>query len=545
MGAEQSSTRGASAADSAPKKTDYYDLLGVDRTATDDEIKKAYRKKALELHPDRNFSDVDNATRKFAEVQAAYEVLSDPQERAWYDSHSDAILRGDDPAADDAAPEYRNVRLMTTDEIFVLMGRFNKSVPLDDSPNSFFTILRETFDRLADGELAAADWDGLDLPEYPSFGESTDSDAVAKAFYGRWSSFSTCLSFSWKDKWRLSDAPDRRVRRLMEKENKKVREDAIRDFNDAVRSLVIFVRKRDPRYVPNTQSEAERQKILRDSAAAQAARSRAAHQEKMNTVDAVPEWAQSRGDDEHADEFSESEDESEVEEIECVVCSKTFKSEKQFEAHEKSKKHLKAIQQLKRQMRKEDANFDLSEISEPNLDSARQDTAVRGDHSAADTENDETRSQSQGFNRPPERASRTDIDRANANSGEPISDSENEEDDYASRDAVEARLTGRSDLSPGDEATIEELTTETANIAVADNPPVKKIGMAKAKKQKKAARQVAAEQEGHPCLTCRTTFDSKGGLFKHIKENPDHAAPRTTPSASKSGKSSKSGGKRR
>ncbi|KAI1295015.1 DnaJ domain-containing protein [Xylaria venustula] len=546
MGAEQSSTRGASAvADSASRKTDYYELLGVDRTAADDEIKKAYRKKALELHPDRNFGDVDNATRKFADVQAAYEVLSDPQERAWYDSHSDAILRGDDPADFDAAPEYRNVKLMTTDDIFVLMGRFNKSVPLDDSPNSFFTILRDTFDRLADGELAAADWDGLDLPEYPSFGESTDSDAVAKAFYGRWSNFSTCLSFSWKDKWRLSDAPDRRVRRLMEKENKKAREDAIRDFNDAVRSLVIFVRKRDPRYVPNTQSEAERQKILRDSAAAQAARSRAAHHERMNTANAVPDWAQSRGDDEHAGEFSESEDESEIEEIECVVCNKTFKSEKQFEAHEKSKKHLKAVQQLKRQIRKEDANFDLTEATEPNPDSARKGAAVGEDHSAIDNENDETRAQSPGSSRSPESPSRADIDRDNAKSDGPISDSDNGEDDYASRDAVEARLTGKSNLSPGDETTIEELTTETANITVADNPPVKKIGMAKAKKQKKAARQAVAEQEGHPCLTCRATFDSKGGLFKHIKENPDHAAPKTTQSTSKSGKSGKSSGKRR
>ncbi|GAW17897.1 hypothetical protein ANO14919_073650 [Xylariales sp. No.14919] len=529
MGAEQSSTRGATDADSSPKKTDYYELLGVDRAATDDEIKKAYRKKALELHPDRNYGDVENATRKFAEVQAAYEVLSDPQERAWYDSHSDAILRGDDPADFDAAPEYHNVRLTTTDDIFNLMGRFSKSVPLDDSPNSFFTVLRETFDRIADGEYAAADWEGLAPPEYPSFGESTDDDTAAKAFYGRWSNFSTRLGFSWKDKWRLSDAPDRRVRRLMEKENKKFREDAIREFNDAVRSLVIFVRKRDPRYVPNNQSEAERQKILRDSAAAQAARSRAANQEKMNNADAVPEWARSRGDDAYADEFSESEDESEVEQIECVVCSKTFKSEKQFEAHEKSKKHVKAVQQLKRQMRKEDTTFDLSEAAKPDSEE---------DRGAVDAENDGPQTpRSRGSSNPPEATSHI-----GAGPGIPHSDAESGDDDYASRDAVEARLTGVSDPSLRDEDDVEGVTSKTAEMAVGDKPPGKKIGMAKAKKQKKAARQAAAEQEGHPCLTCRAQFDSKGGLFKHIKENPDHAALKTTSSTSKPGKS---GGKRR
>ncbi|KAI0550890.1 DnaJ domain-containing protein [Xylaria curta] len=535
MGAEQSSTRGTAAAESPPKKTDYYQLLDIDRTATDDEIKKAYRKKALELHPDRNFGDVENATRKFADVQAAYEVLSDPQERAWYDSHSDAILRGEDPADVGAAPEYHNVRLTTTDDIYTLMGRFNKSVPLDDSPNSFFTILRETFDRLAEGEYAAADWEGLEPPaEYPSFGESADDDTVAKAFYSRWSNFSTRLGFAWKDKWRLSDAPDRRVRRLMEKENKKFREDAIREFNDAVRSLVIFVRKRDPRYVSNKQSEDERQKILRDSAAAQAARSRAANQEKMNSADAVPEWAQSRGDDAQFSEFSESEDESEVEEIECIVCNKTFKSEKQFEAHEKSKKHLKAVQQIKRQMRKEDANFDLSRDVESGPD-AHQDEVVKGDdHNVVKAQEDNTRSQHS--------ASHTD---AEPDSTAANSDAESEDDDYASRDAVEARLTGISEPLPGDEGgddDVEDATAKTANMKVEDDPPTKKIGMAKAKKLKKAARQAAAEQAGHQCLTCRATFDSKGGLFKHIKENPDHATLKNVAPTSKSGKS---GGRKR
>ncbi|KAI1751137.1 DnaJ domain-containing protein [Xylaria castorea] len=535
MGAEQSSTRGTTAADSPPKKTDYYQLLDVDRTATDDEIKKAYRKKALELHPDRNFGDVDNATRKFADVQAAYEVLSDPQERAWYDSHSDAILRGDDPTDVDAAPEYHNVRLTTTDDIYTLMGRFSKSVPLDDSPNSFFTILRETFDRLAEGEYAAADWEGLAPTEYPSFGESVDDDTIAKAFYSRWSNFSTRLGFSWKDKWRLSDAPDRRVRRLMEKENKKLREDAIREFNDAVRSLVIFVRKRDPRYVSNKQSEAERQKILRDSAAAQAARSRAANQEKMNSADAVPEWAQSRGDDAHVSEFSESEDESEVEEIECIVCNKTFKSEKQFEAHEKSKKHMKAVQQVKRQMRKEDANLELGGEVKPGPDSHREGAVIRDDHGVVNAQDDGTRS--------PHSASHTGADPSVSDSTMANSDAESEDDDYASRHAVETRLTGKSELLPGDEGDdVEEATTKTANMTVEANPPAKRIGMAKAKKQKKAARQAAAEQAGHPCLTCRATFDSKGGLFKHIKVNPGHATPKVISPTSKSGKST--GGKR-
>lgn len=64
-------------------KRDYYEVLGVDKNASDDEIKKAYRKLAKEYHPDRNKSP--DAETKFKEISEAYEVLSDSQKRAQYD----------------------------------------------------------------------------------------------------------------------------------------------------------------------------------------------------------------------------------------------------------------------------------------------------------------------------------------------------------------------------------------------------------------------------------------------------------------------------
>lgn len=72
---------------------DYYQLLGVPRDADGEQIKKAYRKLALEFHPDRNQGSKD-AEEKFKEVTKAYEVLREPEKRSMYDRHGEQGVRG-------------------------------------------------------------------------------------------------------------------------------------------------------------------------------------------------------------------------------------------------------------------------------------------------------------------------------------------------------------------------------------------------------------------------------------------------------------------
>lgn len=550
MGASQSTGNGS--ADAAPAqetKTSYYELLGVERTATEDELKKAYRKKALLLHPDKNRGDEERATKTFAEVQAAYEVLSDPQERAWYDSHESSILRGDSGAGEDT-PTYQNVRMTTADDLARMVRKFNSNVEFTDSPSGFFGFVRETFEQLANEEDIAAQWEDVDVRAYPTFGHKDDThDDVVKQFYSAWSGFATVKSFAWRDKYKLSEAPDRRIRRLMEKENNAERQDGIREFNEAVRVLVAFIRKRDPRYTPNTQSEADRQKALRDAATAQRARARAANEAKIAEAE-TNEWDKFR---EVSEEEESEEEEPEQQIIECVACDKEFKSERQYEAHEKSKKHQKAVQALQRKMKKDNAKLDLdsavgSGTGTPQVDEADYEFIDEDPFEVVDQEghvndfadpdqvdepvakNDDAASEASTSDQASEPVN---VDKPTDKPAE-ASEQSDEDSDYASPETVRQRLEGTS-LDSSKPVSDED-----------ESQPAKpKMGKAALKRAKKAAATAAsAEQDGGPkCATCNETFPSRGKLFKHLEDPENWCEPALKSATSGGGKGKRGKGK--
>lgn len=396
------------------------------------------------------------------------------------------------------------MRVTTAEHIIRMFSKFDYRMSFSDSPSGFYGVFGGMFDTLAREEELAREWEGLEPSTYPSFGYADDDYEVAvRPFYSAWSSFATSKTFSWKDKYRLSDAPDRRVRRMMEKENKRFREDAIHEFNDSVRSLVAFVRKRDPRYKLNSQNEVDRQRTLRNAAAAQASRSRAANQAKMDNYKA-PEWV-NLGEPDETDVTDNEQDP--IEELECIVCKKDFKSENQYEAHEKSKKHIKAVQQFRRKMQNEDKELNVRNHDNRNYGEEMIDAEISIAPSRASIEPSPCHPGESDYRGLPKETSSSKGSRKVAEAtasfgadaplssdiaiGENCSVLRSEDDENSSRESSigESDVEAIQKQSPSMrvEQTLRELSAESS----APEPSLKvkpKIGKAKEKRARKAAR---------------------------------------------------------
>ncbi|WFD33276.1 hypothetical protein MCUN1_000089 [Malassezia cuniculi] len=414
MGAQQSSE--APVSDDA--FVDYYQLLEVEQTASSDEIRKSYRKLALKYHPDKNPDNVAEANRKFTRILEAYEVLSDDAERAWYDRNRDQLINGDAEEEDEdidakfrffksggAAPKASS----SAAGIGVphLLRFFNPSLAKDlsDSDTSFYGTFRRLFERIAEEDRVAAPYPGEshenefassdrdDAHWYPSFGHPntpyTADGPNVRDFYQFWTNFSSRKSFAWKDVADLRQAQDRRVKRLMEKDNKRSRTNARREYNEAIRSLAAFIRKRDPRFKAyqaaqnsarsaEEQAEIERRRKELSDARQEAKRAQAASFQAQS-------WQVTEEKDEF-DDFTSGESDIDVDELgdepfwDCVACDKIFQSQAAWENHERSKKHKKEVARLKREMQSQDAL--LADASGVDDDNTAADAVVDADQLA-------------------------------------------------------------------------------------------------------------------------------------------------------------------
>ena len=397
------------------------------------------------------------------------------------------------------------------------MRNFHGAIVFTDEPTGFYGFLRNAFNLLAKEEMEAVAKQGL-VPsvEYPSFGYEGDKyETTVRQFYTAWSNFATEKAFEWKDLYKYTNAPDRRYRRAIEKENKRVREDSLREFNDSVRVLVAFVRKRDPRYIPSKQTEAERQNALRDLAIAQATRSRAANQARLRDQ-VLPDWVIDREPEEQMvfDEFI-----SEEEHFECVVCGKNFKSEKQYWVHESSKKHQKAVKAIKYCMQKENINFHLEHAEKGyNKNGSEPQTILQSENAISGKENEVSweivESEPVFENTTAICHTRTEPELAITELKlSDTHDIEENEQYFDYSEEIKGYLADFPDSKLGDSDTLSAFS----------KPKKRKAAQKRAKRAKQQSESDLSGSQ-HTCGTCGSSFSSRTRMFQHISNNK-HETP--------------------
>lgn len=541
----------------------YYEELGLGRDVAESDIKTAYRKLALRWHPDKNPECLEEAKERFQLIQQAYEVLSDAQERAWYDNHREQILRGKNS-------EYSENCL---DVFQYFTGSCYKGY--DNDAKGFYSVYRDVFNNIASEDIEFMDTD--DEMGAPQFGNADSSyEEVVGPFYAYWLSYSTKKTYEWLCPYDVRDIKERFILRKVEKEMKKIVQNARKERNEEVRNLVSFVRKRDRRvqaYRRVLEERAEANRLKQEEKRKEQLRKR---QEQLAAVRAnkvvndgyeeqLRQLEQQYGtdsdiytDEEDGEESDDVEEESDaaadsdqdeveyVDDLYCVACNKSFKNAKARSNHEESKKHRDSVDRLRHQMEVEEQEFHQQNC---NLNAAEKNLCYlnlngnqvtdKSDHSQeeiASEDSSETEAQQNKRNKKSKKTKRA----------APKAEIESEDEDEAVAQPI-AFNAGPSntedddvdDWSRGKKSAKKTKTRNKTNVKQKTETNAKPPTETKSNSMTTTATATAAKSRDdettssgvqHTCVTCKLVFDSKNKLFAHLKKtNHGVYIPKTKP----------------
>ncbi|KAH8309182.1 hypothetical protein KR059_006633 [Drosophila kikkawai] len=513
----------------------YYEELGLQRDANDGDIKTAYRKLALRWHPDKNPDSLAEAKERFQLIQQAYEVLSDPQERSWYDNHREQILRGKNS---EYAENCLDVFQYFTSSCYKGFG---------DDAQGFYRVYGDVFVQIASEDIEFMDGDDH-LGLAPEFGNADSSyEEVVGPFYAFWQAYSTKKTYEWLCPYDVREIKERFILRKVEKEMKKIVQAARKERNEEVRNLVNFVRKRDRRVQAYRrvleeraeanrvkQEEKRREQLRKRQAELAAARENQVYNEGYE--EQLKQLAQQYGSDsdEYTDDEDEendegdvdSEDESDpdadpleveyVDDLYCVACNKTFKNAKARANHEESKKHRENVERMRQEMEAEEEAFkgdDSHEDSLNGVEEALDEFEIADDHLSGDealSEEESTQTKRSKKNKKSKKAAAKQVqEEASDGPDEPIdlkaaTKSESEDDDWsrgkkASKKTKSKKTTSTNKVKPAEQAAPEPAPKEARAAPGGDE-------------------DLEATTPQHTCVTCRLVFDSKNKLFAHLKK---------------------------
>eukprot|EP00474_Spongospora_subterranea_P002018 CRZ02476.1 hypothetical protein [Spongospora subterranea] len=471
----------------------FYEILGVSRDCSDVELRKAYRQQALRWHPDKNINDKEVAEERFKLVQEAFETLNDPDERAFYDGHRTQILKEDDITPDEQSAH----------DPFIDVHSFFSSYYdgfFDETPNNFFTVFGQAFEAINKLEVLGKTNDR----DYPEFGSSISEWLDVDKFYREWSNFTSGRSFTWASHWRVNDAPERRAKRFMEKENRVYQTKAKKKYIDLVTSLVMFVRKIDPRVKIHLQNARKAREEREKAIAAKELKQKHVYAAERQAWLAKEQERILAGEERRREAYGDIDDAPELDSedepiIECVACGKFFKSDKQYSNHERSKRHRSMVASLRDELSLEEqgladlniADDDTAPQALADIKTVDEDPVCPLDQQAPSLATDE-----EIFSVKPIRKKNKKLQKT-ANFGIEIAEVKSEDESITQTDEVIPTETKKSRRR----AKLKSKSTEI-------NPP-----------------EDASQSTGQfACGKCRSKFPSKTQLFKHLNNNPSHRA---------------------
>lgn len=387
-----------------------------------------------------------------------------------------------------------------------------------------------------------------DFESIPKFGDSKSTFEDVVNFYGFWESYSTKKSYVWLFTHDISEIRDRKVLKHLEKEHKKIQQKARKERNEEIRSLTLFVKKRDKRmqeYRKMLEEKAQQNRLKSEQNRLDQIRKRneeLREQQQNSKVSSEMQEQIRKLEESYFNQYDDGEtsendscDEEELssaemaiensadncddfeenfadDELYCVACNKFFSNESSKRNHEASKKHRSNVELLKQKMQKDEDTFKESGAQKLEINAEEEHFSV---HSTSfETLEDEKLKQKKSKKKKLNRI--TNIEEGNANeaaksednlvellSASGISETLKDDPDCWSKKSKKSKA--YKGKSKSNEKQVENLETGATSLPK-DN----------SKDEVKATNPIDENAENR-CATCGQIFKSKNKLFDHLK----------------------------